>query len=108
MRWLPMAMQRGIDAYFFLNDDTVLYEDAVRRLIDCAVSDKSLGNPPIVVGSTRSSITGKQSYGGFTMEEGGTESASSLSLPSSFPRNSMRYDERKFCLDPCRDRRGHW
>ena len=38
-----MAMQRGFDAYFFLNDDTVLYEDAVRRLIDCAVSDKVSG-----------------------------------------------------------------
>jgi GT2 family glycosyltransferase len=85
-----MAMQRGFDAYFFLNDDTVLYEDAVRRLIHCAVRGKNSGNPPIVVGSTHSPITGKQSYGGFTRRGKGLKTH--LRLVSPHPSRSTPCD----------------
>ena len=58
------AMQGNFDAYLFLNDDTILYEDALERALNCARSWNSVGASAIVVGSTRSPITGDHSYGG--------------------------------------------
>jgi GT2 family glycosyltransferase len=59
------ALQESFDAYLFLNDDTMLYENALKCLIDCAETKSKASNPAIVVGSTRSPLTGEHSYGGF-------------------------------------------
>lgn len=59
------AMQEGFDAYIFFNDDTILYKDALERMVLLAREQLTAGIPTIVVGSTRSPLTGAQSYGGF-------------------------------------------
>ena len=59
------AMEEGFDAYIFFNDDTILYKDALERLVLLARQRVAAGVPAIVVGSTRSPLTGAQSYGGF-------------------------------------------
>lgn len=50
------------DYYLWLNDDTMLFEDALRKLVDCAIAKD---NQSIIVGSTKDS-TGNLSYGGHT------------------------------------------
>ena len=59
------AMEEGFDAYIFFNDDTILYKDALGRMVLLARQRVAAGVPAIVVGSTRSPLTGAQSYGGF-------------------------------------------
>jgi len=59
------AMTEGFDGYILLNDDTILYDDAVQRLIACARAQWAAGKPAIVVGSMRSPRTGERTYGGF-------------------------------------------
>lgn len=59
------AMQKEFDAYILFNDDTILYKDALERLISLAREELKSGVPTIVTGSTRSPLTGKQSFGGF-------------------------------------------
>lgn len=65
--WLAfeVAMEEGFDAYIFFNDDTILYKDALERMVSLARERIAVGVPTIVVGSTRSPLTGAQSYGGF-------------------------------------------
>lgn len=59
------ALQHGFDYYLWLNDDTMLYADAVYRLLDCAVTQRArTGKPVIAVGSTVDEDTGKPTYGG--------------------------------------------
>lgn len=52
------------DAYMHINDDTLLEDRALQRLIDTAQSSLSAGKPAIVVGSTRSIEMGRLNYGG--------------------------------------------
>ncbi|HEX4286653.1 MAG TPA: glycosyltransferase family 2 protein [Terracidiphilus sp.] len=59
-----VAMNMQFDAYVFMNDDTMLYKDALGRLVSLARERLAAGTPAIVAGSTRSPRTGKQSYGG--------------------------------------------
>jgi GT2 family glycosyltransferase len=59
------AMQKGFDAYILFNDDTILYKDALDRVVSLARERLTSGVPAIVAGSTRSPLTGKQSFGGF-------------------------------------------
>lgn len=59
------ALKKGFDAYIFLNDDTILYEDALSRIIQCAETWSASHGPAIVVGSTRSPGSGKHTYGGY-------------------------------------------
>jgi len=59
------AMTQGFDYYLWLNDDTLLHPDALRRLL--SLSDqlhKQYGVPVIVVGSTEDPTTGCITYGG--------------------------------------------
>jgi GT2 family glycosyltransferase len=64
-RAFEAALQQGFDYYLWLNDDTMLYADALSRLLDCAVTQRALaGKPVIVVGSTVDEDTGKPTYGG--------------------------------------------
>lgn len=64
-RAFGIAMERGFDYYLWLNDDTMLYPDALAHLFDSATSlRKCMNQPVIVVGSTVDEETGKLTYGG--------------------------------------------
>lgn len=63
------AMKKGFDYYLWLNDDTLLYPNAVEKLISTsrfmqAKQSKSV----IVVGSTQDENDGKLTYGGVVSE----------------------------------------
>lgn len=58
------AIAEEFDAYILFNDDTVLYPDALARVVGCARDWRAAGKPAIVVGSTRSPVTGERTYGG--------------------------------------------
>lgn len=62
---LAAAYRGRYDAYLWLNDDTVLDDDALTRMLDTwrVVSDQRQ-RPCIVVGSTRDPSTGTVTYGG--------------------------------------------
>lgn len=60
-----VAMHGSYDYYLWLNDDTLLYPDAVARLLECEiVLRQRQDRPVIVVGSTVDSETGRLTYGG--------------------------------------------
>lgn len=64
MAWAE-AMKRDYDYYLWLNDDTLVYEYAIRAMLETANTIRQdSGNDGIVVGSTRDPETGKQTYGG--------------------------------------------
>jgi GT2 family glycosyltransferase len=64
MAWSE-AMKKDYDYYLWLNDDTRIYENTLRDMIDTAEAiRKTDGRDGIVVGSTRDPDTGKQTYGG--------------------------------------------
>ena len=58
------ALQESFDAYVLLNDDTVLYNGAIARLLACAQMRVETERPVIAVGSTVSPQTGEHTYGG--------------------------------------------
>jgi GT2 family glycosyltransferase len=58
------ALAKGFDGYIWLNDDTRLDEDALRRLIACSDGATELFGAAIIVGSIRDPLTGERSYGG--------------------------------------------
>src|SRR5271165_3160930 len=60
------AMEETFDAYILFNDDTILYRDALARMVGCANACLAAGEPAIVVGSTRGALDGERSYGGFS------------------------------------------
>lgn len=55
------AMNAIIDYYLLINDDTILTNDAIKRLIKV---EQSIKKPAICVGSTKDTINDKISYGG--------------------------------------------
>jgi GT2 family glycosyltransferase len=55
------ALSFGYDFYFWLNDDTLLFADSIKRLL---VQSRELGPKTILVGSTYDSITKIHTYGG--------------------------------------------
>lgn len=62
---LQIAMQSDYDFYLWLNDDTMLYADALSRLLACEAALRTQSNGPIiVVGSTVDEHTGALTYGG--------------------------------------------
>lgn len=65
------AVQESFDAYLFLNDDTALYSGALESIIKCARRWSAASGPAIVVGSTKSPGSEKQSYGGIAMRADG-------------------------------------
>ena len=65
------AMKVGYDGYIWFNDDTVLTEDAVARLLQCEWEWKKTHGPAVVVGSVQDPATGKHTYGGFVMQRRG-------------------------------------
>ncbi|MEO6327573.1 MAG: glycosyltransferase family 2 protein [Ginsengibacter sp.] len=56
-----VALKEGFDYYFWLNDDTILYTACLSELIKCMLTAN--GNS-IIVGTTRSEISGEPTYGG--------------------------------------------
>lgn len=60
------ALQHDHDAYLWLNDDTLLYPDALGRLMACAdeLAQASGRWRDIVVGATCDAYTGQLTYGG--------------------------------------------
>jgi GT2 family glycosyltransferase len=66
-----MAMRDSFDAYLLLNDDTILYSDALESITQCAKRWLAASGPAIVVGSTKSPDSGKHSYGGIAFRARG-------------------------------------
>lgn len=64
-RAFATALGIGFDHYLWLNDDTVLAVDAVRRLLDCHADLAATRSAPVlVVGATVDAQTGLPTYGG--------------------------------------------
>jgi len=60
-----VALQRPADYYLWLNDDTVLVEDALRSLLQQSEQlRRAEGTPVIVVGATAERGSGRVTYGG--------------------------------------------
>jgi GT2 family glycosyltransferase len=58
------AMAEGYDGYIWWNDDTALMDDALHRLVACALEVEPGLGPAIIAGSTCDPETGKRTYGG--------------------------------------------
>ena len=59
------ALQENYDYYVWLNDDTLLYPNALSKLLNIHLDLIERGYPDsIVVGSTQDPVTGKPTYGG--------------------------------------------
>ena len=65
------AMRDKHDAYLLLNDDTILYSDALHRLWSCAGAEEAQYPPAIVVGSTKVPGGGPTTYGGLVWQRRG-------------------------------------
>jgi GT2 family glycosyltransferase len=69
-RAFSAAMGKGFDDYLWLNDDTMLDSDALRRLYVSRQELESAGiKGPVVVGATRDPITGTITYGGLVARD---------------------------------------
>ncbi|MBG0784877.1 MAG: glycosyltransferase family 2 protein [Anaerolineaceae bacterium] len=55
------ALKRDFEYYLWLNDDTILFEDTIERLIQTA---EMFSRKAIIVGSTKDPESGQWSYGG--------------------------------------------
>lgn len=68
VRWaFQEAINRNYDFYFWLNDDTLLDQGALMRLLDVyRVVSRDACDATIVVGSTRDPKTGRFTYGGWS------------------------------------------
>lgn len=66
-RAFARAIVAGFDGYLWLNDDTILYPDAISRMTETwrALRDRG-GHEAIVVGSTHSAADGRLTYGGLS------------------------------------------
>lgn len=59
------AISDKYDYYLFINDDTIILEDALERLVVCHQNlVKKLSQPALVVGSTFDSVSRNLTYGG--------------------------------------------
>jgi GT2 family glycosyltransferase len=81
------AMREGFDAYILFNDDTILYKDVLERAICLARERLAFGMPTIIAGSTRSPLTGKQSFGGILKKTHGL--ALKLEMIEAHPSRSI-------------------
>lgn len=82
-RAFETALECSFDYYLWLNDDTMLYEDALSRLLDCAEAQRACARKPvIVVGSTLDKVTGRPTYGGERRQSGWRRSRFVLVQPS--------------------------
>lgn len=58
------ALKGDFDFYLWLNDDTIIFPQALRVLYDTSMALDSQDKPVIVVGSLQDSQTGEHTYGG--------------------------------------------
>lgn len=60
------AIQQDHDVYLWLNDDTLLYPDALEKVLACSeeLASSHGGRHDIIVGATCDTISGKLTYGG--------------------------------------------
>jgi GT2 family glycosyltransferase len=58
------ALEGNYDFYLLLNDDTVLFENAIQSLVDTFQNNPYAPQRAICIGSTSDPATGKMSYGG--------------------------------------------
>ena len=65
-----LALREDFDYYFWLNDDTVLFEPALEAMLQAARRLKQDGVEPIIVGNTMNPDTGQHSYGGIVRGTG--------------------------------------
>ena len=67
-RGMHRAMELGVmsspDLFLLLNDDTMLYPNALIALTECLDEAASEGSLAIAIGSTQDAVTGNHSYGG--------------------------------------------
>jgi GT2 family glycosyltransferase len=84
---LAHARRSDPDYYLWLNDDTVLDDDALDILLstDGEVRGRS-GLPGVVVGTTRDPISGEPTYGGVTRQDPRRPMRFRLVTPGSSPR----------------------
>ncbi len=68
-RAFQWALDRGYDYYLWLNDDTLLAEDAIERLMATDRTVRQQSRPGIIVGSICDPQTGVQTYGGFVRRQ---------------------------------------
>lgn len=82
-----VAMRDNYDYYLWLNDDTLLYPDAVARLLECedALRQRQ-GRPVIVVGSTVDPVAGHLTYGGENQASKWRLTTFSRVVPSAAPQ----------------------
>jgi GT2 family glycosyltransferase len=66
-----IALAAGFDGYIWLNDDTRLEDDALHRLVACAMDIGESPGSVIVVGSIRDPYSGGRSYGGVRRKRSG-------------------------------------
>ena len=59
------ARENDADAYLWLNDDTILFPDALNRLVSTWKALERQGKEAIVTGSTCDRTSGQRTYGGF-------------------------------------------
>jgi len=65
------ALKKKSDFFFWLNDDVILYKDALFTMIETYNSaKKKYGSAPVIGGNLCDPITKKISYGGYTLEKG--------------------------------------
>ncbi len=70
-RAFAQAMTDDHDLYLWFNDDTLLEEDALSRIITCALDAQEHEGPTIVTGSTRDPKTDHWTYGGWRIKAEG-------------------------------------
>ncbi len=82
LAWETAINRGGYDFYVWLNDDTILKENALRILLDSfKVAQKRTKQDAIIVGSTQDILTGKLTYGGRVIYNKINFLASKLVLP---------------------------
>lgn len=78
-----VASQQGYDYYLWLNDDTLLYQNAISNLLRAAIElEKKLDSRIVVVGSTQDPTTLEHTYGGINKGKWWQPLKFSLVLPS--------------------------
>lgn len=77
------AIDVGYDYYLWLNDDVMLYQDAIKKLIATYVYE-TVSKDSIIIGATKDNETGGTSYSGILVQKG----LVSCSFPRVEPRET--------------------
>jgi GT2 family glycosyltransferase len=84
------AMRGDQDYFLWLNDDTMLFRNAIRTLLDTTYQiRRQEGKPGIIVGSTQDPKTGQCTYGGVTRKSKWRPLVHQLLEPSGKPQQCI-------------------